>query len=375
MPAFLSSLAAKARAHKLLALLGVLVLVAALGAGGYYGWRTWQYRQTSEFALTRLKEALSPPNTEELAKRVDFRSLFAELSHAVARAFPFYKAGPDQEHMLSQQLQTALLRRLREKDASPAKGDAPDAAARLKQPLALFPPDFLAQLPAGLTLVETSGDSARIRTEITHPQLEVVFPLEFEMRRGPDGWTVRHLTNADEVAGILRTALLARQKATVDVVLNRNEATLRRMESILPIPSCEAEAGLLSDGRTLLLMVLMRGQNQGGIQVNNMDLDTAILGADGAPVLTRHLNAAEPVYPGGAFSHRWSIELDAQSPEGRRVLAGAPLTCRPVWRSMGLSSAEVLHIADAVDLSQKCEVPGHDHPVGFCKLPIFQEEK
>ncbi|MBD5646683.1 MAG: translation initiation factor IF-2 [Desulfovibrio sp.] len=373
MPAVLSGLAAKARAHKLLTALVVVVLVAGLGAGGYFGWRTWQFRQTSEYATEQLKAALSPPNTEELAKRVDFRALFAELSHAVARAFPFYKAGPDQEHVLSQQLQTALLRRLREKDAGPAKGEEPDAAAKLRQPLVLFPPDFLAQLPAGLTLAETKGDSARIRTEITHPQLDVVFPLEFEMRRGPDGWTVRHLTNADEVAGLLRNALLARQKATVDVVLDKNEATLKRMESILPIQSCEAEAGLLSDGNTLLLMVLMRGQNQGGIQVNNMDLDTTIFGSHGDPVLTRHLNAAEPVYPGAAFSHRWSIELDAQSPEGQRVLGGIPLTCRPVWRSMGLSSAEVLHVAEATDLAQKCDMPGHDHPVGFCKLPIFQE--
>ena len=372
MPAFLSGLAAKARSHKLLTLLVVLLLLGALGGGGYYGWRTWQYRQGSEYAVERLKAALSPPNTEELARRVDFRTLFSELSHAAAAAFPFYKAGPDQEHVLSQQLQTALLRRLREKDASP-KGEEPDAAARLRQPLVIFPPDFLAQLPAGLTLTESTEDTARIRTEITHPQLETVFPLELEMRRGPDGWTVRHLTNAAEVAGILREALLARQKAAADVVLGKNAATLKRMESILPIQNCEAEAGLLSDGNTLLLMVLMRGQNQGGIQVNNMDLDTTILGAHGTPVLTRHLNAAEPVYPGAAFSHRWSIELDAQSPEGQAVLAGIPLTCRPVWRSMGLSSAEVLHVADTADLAQKCDIPGHDHPVGFCKLPIFQE--
>ena len=373
MPAFLSGLAAKARAHKLVTLLAVLLLVGALGAGGYFGWRTWQYRQTSEYAVEQLKAALTPPNTEELAKRVDFRTLFAELSRAVAGAFPFYKAGPDQEHVLSQQLQTALLRRLREKDAGPAKGEGPDAAAKLRQPLVLFPPDFLAQLPAGLTLTETKGDTARIRTEITHPQLEVAFPLEFELRRGPDGWMVRHLVNAAEVAATLRAALVTRQKATADIVLGKNEATLKRMESILPIQSCEAEAGLLSDGETLLLMVLMRGQNQGGIQVNNMDLDTTIYGAHGEPVLTRHLNAAEPVYPGAAFSHRWSIELDAQSPEGQAVLGGIPLTCRPVWRSMGLSSAEVLHVADTADLTQKCEIPGHDHPVGFCKLPIFQE--
>ncbi len=61
MPAFLSGLAAKARAHKLVTLLVVLLLAGALGAGGYFGWRTWQYRQTSEYAVEQLKAALTPP--------------------------------------------------------------------------------------------------------------------------------------------------------------------------------------------------------------------------------------------------------------------------------------------------------------------------
>lgn len=282
MPAILSGLGAKIRAHKLIALLVVLLLAGGLGAGGYYGWQTWRFRQGSEYAVQRLKQALSPPNTEELAKRVDFRTVFADLTQAVIRAMPFYKAGPDQEHVLNQQLQTALLRRLREKDASPsAKAEKPDAAAKLRQPLVLFPPDFLAQLPAGLSLLETEGDTARIRTEISHPQLDVVFPFEFEMKRGPDGWLVRRLSNADEVAGIFRSALQARQQASVDVALGKNEATLKRMNSILPIESCEAEAGLLSDKRTILLIVLMRGQNHSGLQVNNMSLDTDILGSNG----------------------------------------------------------------------------------------------
>lgn len=374
MAAILSGLTAKIRAHKFLAVLIFILLVAALGAGGYYGWRTWQYRQGSEYAFQKLRQALSPPNLEELAKLVDFRAVFADLSQAAAQAMPFYKAGTDQEHTLSQQMQTALLRRLREKDASPsAKGDKPDAAAKLRQPLVIFPPDFLAQLPASLKLLETNGDTARLKTEITHPQLDVVFPFEFEMKNGPDGWTVRRLLNANEVAGIMNSALLARQKASVDVVLNKNETTLKRMNSILPIESCEAEAGLLSDKRTLLLIVLMRGQNRGGIQVNNMSLDTDILDSNGTPVLERHLNAAEPVYPGSTFSHRWSIELDAQSLEAQRILSAGPLVCRPVWRSMGLSSAEVLHISDPPDLTQNCEIAGHKHPIGFCQIPIFRE--
>lgn len=83
--------------------------------------------------------------------------------------------------------------------------------------------------------------------------------------------------------------------------------------------------------------------------------------------------AAEPVLPGGEFRHRWSIELDGQSPEGRRILAAGPLTCRATWRTMGLSSAEVLHIVETPDLGQQCDLPGHRHPVGFCQLPVFRK--
>ena len=56
----LSTLAALAREHVLA--LTVVLLAAALAAGGFYGWRYYQYRQSSEYAYVRLQAALRRPS-------------------------------------------------------------------------------------------------------------------------------------------------------------------------------------------------------------------------------------------------------------------------------------------------------------------------
>lgn len=376
----LAALAAKARAHKLLSALMALLLTAALGAGGFYAWRVCQYRQSSDFALARLKEALTPPKPEELAKLVDFQGVAGDLAAATAETFPFFKQGPDQRRELAQMIQTGLLRRFLEKEQAPSKSKGKNSAAddeekarlaRLAQPLTLLPPDFLSQFTGSLALAGTQGDSAVLRAQVRHPLLERDFELLFDLRKGPDGWIVRHTANARELLAQVREAMLARQKAKADVVVDKNTATSTRMNGILPVEACTADAGLLSDGSTLLLMIQLKARNTGKVQVNNVDFDATVLGKDGRPLLHRHLNAAGPVPPGGEFDHRWTVELDGASDTGRGLLADAPLSCHGSWRTMGLSSSEVLHIVDPPDLTRGCEKPGHAHPAGFCLSPVF----
>ena len=144
------------------------------------------------------------------------------------------------------------------------------------------------------------------------------------------------------------------------------------MDGILPLLSCTASAGLLSDGKTLVLVAHVLARNTGDVSVNNLDLDATFSGPDGTKLLRRFLNAARPVAPGEDFDQRWSIELDGQSPQGRSLLAAGPLTCTASWRTLGLSNAEVLHIVDVPDILKACNKPGHHHFLGFCLSPIFQ---
>ena len=64
-----NNLAARLRAHKIIG--GVIIgLLGALAvAGSIYGWQQYQYRQTSEYAFTKIKEALSPPEPARLDRK------------------------------------------------------------------------------------------------------------------------------------------------------------------------------------------------------------------------------------------------------------------------------------------------------------------
>ncbi|MSS26658.1 translation initiation factor IF-2 [Desulfovibrio sp. PG-178-WT-4] len=368
----LSPLIAMARAHLLA--LTVALLVAALTAGGFYGWRYYQYRQSSEYAFVRLTAALTPPKPEELALLVDFNTLSEHLAKAVTEVFAFFKRGPDQIHDLKNIIQTGLLKKFLSKE-EPPKGDAAkedDPQKLLQQPLILLPPDFLAQLTSSLSMRRAENGTVLISASIQHPQLKRTFPLILSMEHGPDGWVVRDLVNAAELAKQLRAALLARLTARHDVLIRKNAATRKRMNGILALQSCTASAGLLSDGKTLVLVAHVLARNTGDVSVNNLDLDATFSGPDGTKLLRRFLNTARPIAPGEDFEQRWSIELDGQSPQGQRILAAGPLTCSAGWRTLGLSNAEVLHIVDVPDILKACNKPGHNHPLGFCLSPIFQ---
>lgn len=368
----LSTLAALAREHVLA--LTVALLVAALAAGGFYGWRYYQYRQSSEYAFVRLRAALSPPKPEELALRVDFNTLSGHLAEAVARNFAFFKEGPDQIRSLKDIIQTGLLKKFLSKE-EPAKGHVEkeeNPEKLLEQPLTLLPPDFLAQFIANLGMRPAENGTVLLSSSIRHPLLNQTFPLVLSMEKGPDGWIVRDLVNADELTGQFRDALRARLTARHDVLIRKNAAISKRMNGILPLQSCTASAGLLSDGKTLVLVAHVLARNTGDVSVNNLDLDATFSGPDGTKLLRRFLNAARPVAPGEDFDQRWSIELDGQSPQGRSLLAAGPLTCTATWRTLGLSNAEVLHIVDVPDILKACNKPGHHHFLGFCLSPIFQ---
>lgn len=353
--------------------LTVALLAAALAVGGWYGWRYYQYRQSLDFAYARFQDALQPPSPEKLALLVDFNTLSGELAQALAKAFPFFKQGPDQIRDLKNTIQTGLLKKLLSKEDPKASGEAEtDPQKLLQQPLSLFPADFLQQFLSGLGMQQAQGNTALVSTSIRHPLLNRTFPVILRMEKGPEGWMIRNLLNADELVEQFREALLTRIAARRDVFKARNNNIRRRMDATLPLQSCSASAGLLSDGKTLLLVAHVLARNTSAVTVKNIDLEALFTGPDGKMLLHRFLNAAVPVAPGEDLDQRWTIELDGQSPLGQSVLAAKEISCAARWKTMTLSSGEVLHIADIPAAMKECDNPGHKHPVGLCLSPIFQ---
>lgn len=357
--------------HRLLALL----LVALLAVGGYYSWGYYQYRQSCQFAFAGLQQALTPPSAEELAVRVDFNTVAEELATATAEAFPFYRAGEDQIHSLKSIIQTHLLRASLGKDSGEGKKkeEAADEASLLMQPLQVLPSDFMAQFATSLKLDKVDENSALLHAVIRHPMLKETYTPILRLLRTPDGWIVRNLVNAKELALQFRTAVLRRLEARHAILVNKRSSVLKRMESTLPLRSCTASAGLLSDQKTLLVVAHTMGHNASTLTVKNIALDLSLKDTAGQLVLRRILNASCDIPPGAELDRHWTIELDAQSEEGKRVLAAGQLTSTAIWRTLSLSSAEVLHVEDLPPALPPCAVHQHQHPHGLCLKPIFTD--
>lgn len=369
----IKGLGEKIRAHKLISIIVLIVVLAGIGYGSYYGWQQYQYRKTSDYALEKFRQALSPPDSAALANIVDFNALGGDLAKAVSEQFPFFRQGADQEREINRLLQTALLRRFMEPASKgPQFPEDTSEEAQLKRDLRLLPQDFIEQFLSTLSLTQTDEGNALLMAKINHPQFKLPFTLILAMQKTAQGWKIRHLVNSRELTAQLRKAMLERYAALHNFYVEKNAQTTKKMDQMIPVQSCTADAGLLSDGKTAVLIVHALARNKGDVQINNFNLDTTIRGRSGRPLIHRFLNAAKPVGPGEDFSHRWSFELDSANPETRALLQEGPLQCAAVWHTLGLNNGQVWQIVDEPNPDIACEQPGHDHPQGFCLLPVFQ---
>lgn len=346
---FVASLVAFIRRHTLAMAAVLLALLAAVG--GYSGWRHYQYRQTTEFAFTQIKEALSPAKPAELALYVNFDAISRPLAAAIAQHYPFLKKGPNQLRDLSDMVQIGLLKQTRIKE-EPVKEET-DELARLKTPLYVLPPDFFTQFAASATLQNSTENTALVAAQIRHPVLNKKFSLLLRMVKTPEGWEMDDLVNADDLVRQFREAQMARMVAQRQLLLDKNAKIKKRMEDIFPIKSCTANAGLISDGQTLLVVVNVQSKDTGTVAVNNMALSVKIFAPDGTELMHRFLNAVHPTFPGEAFDRNWTIEMDGSSALGKSVLAARKLTCEASWKTLGLGNGEVLHFAVAPALLEE----------------------
>lgn len=370
----LSPLPGWVAAHKKLAILAGVILLAALVAGGIFGFREYQYRQSANYAFEQLREALNPPKPDQLARLVDFNAIGNELARAIKKSFPFYLAGKDQERNIRNRLQNALLRSFMQKDEKKAAlPDLDDQQALLQVPLEIMPADFVSQLRESLVLREAGERSAILMAKIDQPLLGRSFTPVLGLDKTASGWKVDKVLNADELLAQLREAMLQRHVKLRNVYEHKNMLTSKRMDSLLPVQSCSVHAGLLSDGKTLVMTVQVIGRNKGNVQINNFNVDASIMGKNGKLVAQRFLNVAKPVAPGEDFNHRWNFELESDSPLARAIMQNQPLQCAAKWQTLGLNNSEVLHILEVPNPDAQCSISGHNHPDGFCLTPVFQD--
>lgn len=367
-----STLSEKAAAHKRIATVVTVFLIAGLCVGGYFGFQEYQRRQTAEYALEEIKDTLRPANPHDLSSFVDVGAVSLDMTNAALDVFPFLQEKKDPERMVNHKIQTALLKILMEKEPSKSKAAKEETELeKMKKPLAILPADFIAQLMTSMSVSQTDPVSAILTARLHNEQLNRTFTFAFAMQKTARGWLVKHLINAKELANQLRESLLGHYAALRHVYEEKNAATTKLMETYLPVLDCAANAGVLSDGKTFLLIVHALARNKGNVQITNFNLNTAVADKEGHVLWQRYLNAAKPVGPGEDFDHRWSFELDSQDPLAQAILAAGPLQCQGKWQTVSLMNGRVLQIAEVPNPEEACGKDGHDHPSGFCSIPLF----
>lgn len=351
-----------------------LVVLAAglLVAGGWFGWKQYTFWQSGQYAFEKIKAALAPPDPASLAKQVDFYSVSGDIAKSIADNFPFFMPGADQERNISHHIQTALLKKFMDKDEKKQQTlEKEDEIALLHKNLEILPRNFVEQLFNTLNYKANDDNSGFVTAKVENELLNKNFTMIFNLDRTPNGWKITHLSNARELASQMREAMLQRHAKLRSVYEDKNAKTWKTMNQLIPIQSCTANAGLLSDGKTLLMVVHVIARNRGTLQINNFNVDTTIYGKNGKVLMRRFLNTAKPVTPGEDFDHRWNFELDAQNPQARLLLTQEPLQCKAIWQTLSLNNGQVLQIQEVPNPDLACEIDGHNHPQGFCQTPVF----
>ena len=324
-------------------LLGVLILLVAMG--GAYGWRTYQYRQTPEFALENINKYVLSGKRTELATLVDFRALALDLAENI------YKQRPD----------TALLGPASQKTASmadaiqmrlftelePPKDVKPAPKLPLEAPLAPLPTDFFAQIAGKFVIQTTRENMALIRAVVDYPRVQQPFPVVLLMERKGGGWRVTRLANADDLVARFVQAEAKLQEQRQQALEEKNASELSRMKAQLDITSCTVAAATLSDRKTVLLTIQVMGRNKGPHTIHNMNLIATLTGsAQSGLAMQRHVNIAARMPPGENLSHTYNAELDMDNPEDAALLKAGKLQCTASPRAMTLSSGEVLYLRE-----------------------------
>ncbi len=331
---------------KVLIALAIITMLGVCCAGGVYGWRTWQHRQTPDYAVEKFRAALQPLNLDMLARMVDFNALTGTLARAIMEQEPPTDHPSLRLAVVQRELQAGLWKSLTEgADKSRSQKKEKDKGKHkdkvdLSSPL---PADFAAQVADNMRFTPRMG-MPLLQSSFRHPAEAEPVPLLLLLQRNAAGaWQVGELLNARE---LLRRLTDARQRqAATDMAAfqKKNEDIARSMRQ-LDIQHCEASATLLSDRTTLLVMVSLLARNKNDQSVNSANARVELRDAAGKKILERYLNTAKLVRPGEDFDYHWTLELDAHSAEGTQVRAAKKLQCEATWNSMLLENGKLLYL-------------------------------
>ncbi len=305
------------RKMRIAALAGLIVLLAALGAGLWFWREGARYKASPAYAVDELNKAIAEKNADRFAALVDIPHLISELTRAEQKLEERVPLPEGFQPLSPQAMQRIIL--------AVIKGE--NAGAPLIFRVAALPDNLHEQLVQNpFKLTRAAGDLALAETFVRHPALGDNLPLTLYLARTDAGWKVMGLANA--------TDLVARYQARVEAETRRiQEERIRELgESksdiarLLPDLSCTAQVATISGNVPLLVLSVEGGKNPGPETVDSWGITLTLTTNLGDVAATPLLRGSNKVVPSGAISGTWHLEVDEQ--EYQRLQSLSPLVCR-----------------------------------------------
>ncbi len=322
----------------------ILVLLAGLSVGGYFGWKHYKFLQSPEHYVEKLNAALNANNKAELATLLDLRKITEELAARFLSApLPNESVKPQDTGptQLAETMQLAFIDALLTRDQEPA----PAPPKNPLRPIEPFPDDFAKQLVGNITLKSASENSAVAQVNIHYPRTkkDVTFLLQIEKK--PD-WIMTRVLNIDQLLQIYIEEEKIMDAMRQDAYITKMNENAKRMKAQFIVHSCFAFMQTVSRQDGGILIVRVKGYNKGPHIIRNMTLETVVSATNpqGPFSFKRNLHSATRILPAVDLEDSYTLELDPNNAEDAAILQGHGFSCTATPTTMTLGNGEFLFV-------------------------------
>lgn len=322
--------------------------------------RHWYMASQPEYALQQIERALREHDAKRFADYVDRDSLAGGLARQLVV--------PNQDEtgtLPPEEITKAALHSLQQLTSPPegsaeggkeghASGGKAESGGGGHDKTALTPPTIPPPVPAdlahqlvesGLNLFAREDKVAIAATKVRYEALGADYPLKLVMEKGFWKWRVVGVANPVELQTTYTEAVASMKAHYRAEVEAANKAIRERMARHISITTAYAGLDTLTGGTEHILILRAEGVVAADRAPQKVGFVFRILDADATLLQTVRLVMETPLTHDGAFGESWTLSLDMERPESRRLVqAKGPLRCEPSVSMMLLKDGTILQL-------------------------------
>ncbi len=323
-----------------------LVVTALVAGGGFWAWKKYTHANSPEAYIAKVNTALLTADLAALATLVDFRTLSEDFAqHILSQPMASPSSAPrnTQVPLLSEDIQKFFLQKMHTRDEDAEKEDSTNPL----DPLLPVPPNFITQIAGNLSLhTQTRTDAVAI-VKMEYPRIEKEYMLQFLLQKKPD-WRIVRFLNAKELvhAYVQEDTFLEQGRKKARQI--QRDKDKKRIEAQLTIDECTAFLHKPRGQKEPILVVRIRGYNNGPYIIRNMTFDITVEArtSHGQLEFKQKVNRGTRLNVGTTLEDNFNHELQTEGKDAEFLLEAPKVSCTAHVHFMTLDNGEVLYLPD-----------------------------